>query len=190
MIKGKQITLRPAMLDDRRTVYDWSHDSDIAPLIHLSDDSDETFQEFCDEWKEHFFTDASPELGRMFIITHEDTPVGAIAYNDIDSKNRVELDIWLSSEANCGKGFGPDAIETLCAYLMASFGVHTFMMQPSARNPRAIRAYEKVGFVATPATPDEIEAEWGGVDHHDSVLMIRERHHTTTASSRRGDPRG
>jgi hypothetical protein len=78
MIKGKQITLRPATLDDRRTVYDWSHDSDIAPLIHLSDDSDEIFQEFCDEWKEHFFTDTSPELGRMFIITHEDTPVGAV----------------------------------------------------------------------------------------------------------------
>jgi len=48
------------------------------------------------------------------------------------------------------------------------------MMQPSARNPRAIRAYEKAGFIQVSATPEEIQAEWGGVDHSDSVLMIRE----------------
>ena len=43
-----------------------------------------------------------------------------------------------------------------------------------ALNPRAIRAYQKVGFVRVPATPEEIAADWGGVDHDDSVLMIRE----------------
>lgn len=189
MIEGEHVVLRPAAMGDRRMVYDWSHDSDIAPIIHLSDDSDETFQQFCDGWEECFFTDTSPERGRMFIILHNDTPVGAIAYNDIDPKNRVELDIWMNCEANCGKGFGPDAIETLCEYLSAEFGVKTFMMQPSARNPRAIRAYVKAGFVARPATPEQIKAEWGGVDHHDSVLMIREEDNTTTGPGRRGNPR-
>jgi hypothetical protein len=81
-------------MNDRRMVYDWSHDSDIAPVIHLSD---ETFQQFCDGWKEYFFADTSPDLGRMFIILHDDTPVGVIAYNDIDAKHRVELDIWIRS---------------------------------------------------------------------------------------------
>jgi RimJ/RimL family protein N-acetyltransferase len=79
----------------------------------------------------------------------------------------------MSCEANCGKGYGPDAIRALCTWLAAEFGVRTFMMQPSARNPRAIRAYEKAGFVRTPATAGEIRADWGGVDHPDSVLMIR-----------------
>jgi RimJ/RimL family protein N-acetyltransferase len=110
----------------------------------------------------------------MFVILDGDAPVGAIAYNDIDERRRVELDVWMSAEANCGRGLGTDAIEALVGYLEAELGVRTFMMQPSARNPRAVRAYEKVGFVRVPATPAEIAADWGGVDHEDSVLMIRE----------------
>lgn len=175
MIKGKQICLRESALSDRQMVYDWYCNSDVAPLIHLSGGEDQTFQQFCDDdWKPYFFTGEFPRQGRLFIILHKGLPVGAIGYNDIDSRNRVEIDIWMSSEANCGKGFGPDAIEALCLYLAADLGVCAFMMQPSARNPRAIRAYEKVGFVKTPATPEQIESEWGGVDHHDSVMMIRE----------------
>ncbi len=180
MIKGKQISLHKATFADRRMVYDWYCNSDVAPLIHISGGEDQTFQQFCDDdWKPHFFTDESPRQGRLFIILHKGSQIGAIGYNGIDSKNRVELDIWMSSESNCGKGFGTDAIEALCSYLAADLGVSTFMMQPSARNPRAIRAYEKVGFVKTPATPGRIESEWGGVDHHDSVMMIREVDHTT-----------
>lgn len=174
VIKGRLVQLRPASLEDRRMIYDWSHTSDIAPWIHLSGDPIETFETWCDDWKACYFMDDSPELGRLFVIMHEDTPAGAIAYNDIDPKKRVELDIWMRSEAHCGRGFGTDAIEALCAYLAAEFGVQIFMMQPSARNPRAIRAYEKAGFIKVPATPEEIQAEWGGVDHLDSVLMIRE----------------
>jgi len=69
---------------------------------------------------------------------------------------------------------GTDAIEARVTYLEAELGVRTFMIQPSARNPRAVRAYEKVGFVRVPATAEEIAAAWGAEDHADSVLMIRE----------------
>jgi diamine N-acetyltransferase len=179
MIKGKQIELRAATLADRRIVWEWSELSDIAPLVESSD-GPHTFEEFCAGWQ-HCFTEEISDVGHGFIILFRGSPVGFIAYNDIDSKRRVELDIWMSSEANCGKGFGPDAIEALCAYLSTTFGVRTFMMQPRARNPRAIRAYEEVGFVARPATPEQIKVEWGGVDHHDSVLMIRETEHPTSA---------
>lgn len=178
MIKGKRTTLRPATLEDRRTIFEWGHDSDVAPFIYPSGGATKTFEDFCADWKVHFFTDEAPELGRMFVILYEDSPVGTVAYNDIDPKNRVELDIWMNSEANCGRGFGPDAINALCSYLTVEFRVRTFMMQPSARNPRAIRAYEKAEFVRTPATPEQIRAEWGGVDSEDSVLMIRKEDHT------------
>jgi RimJ/RimL family protein N-acetyltransferase len=173
MIQGERINLRPATLDDRRLIYEWAHDSDIASFLHPNAAPWETFDEWCDDWQEHYFTDEFPRRGCMFVVLNGDFPVGVIAYNEVDVMNRVELDIWMNSEANCGKGYGPDAIVTLCAYLRAEFGVRTFMMQPSARNPRAIRAYEKAGFVRTPATPEQIRAEWGGVDSEDSVLMIR-----------------
>jgi len=173
-IDGRRVRLRLATLADRRMIHDWSYASDVAPLLHLSDAPTRPIDDWCADWEEHYFTGSDPERGRMFVVLDGDTPVGAIAYNDIDERHRVELDVWLDSEANCGRGLGTDAIEALVGYLRAELGVRTFMMQPSARNPRAVRAYEKVGFVRVPATPEEIAAEWGGVDHHDSVLMIRE----------------
>jgi len=173
-IDGRRIRLRPATLADRRMIHDWSYASDVAPLLHLSDAPTRPLDDWCDDWEAHYFTDDDPESGRMFVVLDGDTPVGAIAYNDIDERRRVELDIWLNAEANCGRGLGTDAIEALVGHLEAELGVRTFMMQPSARNPRAVRAYEKVGFARVPATPDEIAADWGGVDHADSVLMIRE----------------
>lgn len=173
-IDGHRVRLRPATLADRRMIHDWSYASDVAPLLHLSDAPTRPLDDWCDDWKAHYFTDGEPDRGRMFVVLDGDVPVGAIAYNDIDERRRVELDIWLSAEAHCGHGLGTDAIEALVNHLEAELGVRTFMMQPSARNPRAMRAYEKVGFVQVPATPEEIAADWGGVDHTDSVLMIRE----------------
>ncbi len=173
-IDGRRVRLRPATLADRRMIHAWSYASDVAPLLHLSDAPTRPFDDWCNDWEAHYFTDDEPERGRMFVILDGDAPVGAIAYNDLDERRRVELDVWLNAEANCGRGLGTDAIEALVGYLEAELGVRTFMMQPSARNPRAVRAYEKVGFVQVPAAPEEIAVDWGGVDHEDSVLMVRE----------------
>jgi diamine N-acetyltransferase len=171
-------------------VYDWGHAPDIAPFTHISGEPLEPFAEWCEDWKEYYFADEDPQLARVFVILHDGAPVGAIASNDTSRPDGAELDVWMSSSTNCGKGFGPDAIDALCRYLFSELGVKTVMIQPSARNPRAIRAYEKAGFSRTPATPEEIAEEWGGVDHHDSVLMIRKIDHTTKPSSRRRGRRG
>jgi diamine N-acetyltransferase len=173
-IKGKKVTLRPATLKDRKAVYNWSNHSDITPILNLAGAKVITFEEFCADWKEYYFSDDSPELGRVFIIAYQGSPIGCVAYNDIYPDHRVELDIWMSCEANCNQGFGPDAIRALCKYLAAEFGVKKFMMQPTARNPRAIAAYQKAGFVKRAATPEQIKAEWGNADADDSVLMIKE----------------
>jgi RimJ/RimL family protein N-acetyltransferase len=170
---GRRVRLRPATLADRPMIHGWSVASDVAHWLHLSDAPSGSLDEWTDDWEAHDFMDGTPERGRMFVVLEGDAPVGAIAYSDLDERCRVELDVWMSAEANCGRGLGTAAIELLCAHLETELGVKAFMMQPSERNPRAIRAYEKVGFVRVPATPEEIAADWGGVDHHDSVLMIR-----------------
>ena len=75
--------------------------------------------------------------------------MGQVTYKNIvehDGRKRVEVDIWMRSEACCGKGYGTDALDALCRYLHERFGVEQFMVQSSACNPRAIRAYEKLGF--------------------------------------------
>ncbi|MBN1318124.1 MAG: hypothetical protein JXA42_21760 [Anaerolineales bacterium] len=47
-------------------------------------------------------------------------------------KRRTELDIWLRWEADCGRGYGPDALDALCHCLNRQFSIHEFLVRPSA----------------------------------------------------------
>jgi len=135
-----------------------------------------TWEAFCDDYRMHFFDGSAPLLGRSFVILVDGEPVGQVNYNDIEERGglrRTELDIWLRAERFCGHGYGSDALETLCTHLAREFGVRQFVVQPSARNPRAIRAYEKIGFVRQDLTPEQALAEWGPRDYHDSVVMVK-----------------
>ena len=95
-------------------------------------------------------------------------------YNAINRENNsVELDIIIAEDINTNKGHGTDALKTLAKHLFQNMNIELCWIEPVARNTRAIRAYEKAGFIRTPATPEQIQAEWGGVDGDDAVLMIR-----------------
>jgi RimJ/RimL family protein N-acetyltransferase len=57
------------------------------------------------------------------------------------------------------------------------------MVQPSARNPRAIRAYEKAGFERLELSIEAARELWGPNDYDDSVYMVSTvpRHHEPDA---------
>ncbi len=179
-LQGQRVTLRPAMEQDRRSIYEWMAHSDLTPQMigppTYPDHPIDPWEEFCADYKPHFFDDSAPLLGRCFIISVNGEAVGQVNYNDIQEKKgvrRTELDIWLRSAADSGHGYGPDALDTLCRYLGQQFGVTEFMVQPSARNPRAIRAYEKIGFVKLDLPLEAARAEWGPSDYDDSVYMVK-----------------
>ncbi len=71
--------------------------------------------------------------------------VGVVAYNTLRMDGTVDVDTWLRSEADCGKGWGPDALRTVSNYLHEEFGVTWVVLSPSARNHRAIAAYRQAG---------------------------------------------
>ena len=178
VIKGDKIALRPATAGDKRLIYEWLAESDATCAMmgppKYPDAPVPTWEEFCADYEPYFFDGSRPELGRCYIITAGDLPVGQINYGEIDKRNRrTELDIWMSSESDCGRGYGPDALQTLCNYLNQTYGVVEFVIRPSARNLRAVRAYEKAGFRLREMTDAEQEAEYGPRDYKDSVVLIR-----------------
>ena len=179
-IVGDLVVLRPADIEDRRRIYEWLACSDIAGTMSGPPTFPErpvpTWEEFEESYFEHYFNDSAPLLGRCFLIQVEGTPIGQINYNDIEEhqeRKRTELDIWMRSRKYCGKGFGVDAIVTLCRFLSEQYGVEEFMVQPSARNPQAIRAYEKAGFRRLEVSNAEERHSWGPCDYEDSVHMIK-----------------
>ncbi|MDA8236210.1 MAG: GNAT family N-acetyltransferase [Clostridia bacterium] len=152
MIKGDTIQLIPATPEDRLTAYQWLCQSDTTPYHmgppHFPNHPVLTWEEFCQDYTEYYFDGSEPAKGRCFVIISQDTPVGIISYSCFHLKqHKAELDIWMNSLQNCGQGRGPDAIRTLCSYLHETLGISDFIIRPSARNPRAVKAYEKAGFV-------------------------------------------
>jgi len=148
---GNRINLIPATLADRRNVYDWcfhcetskSHAGADYPDIQIP-----TYEEFLDDYVEYFFTGAEPAKGRGFMIVHDSEVVGFISYCSFHLKPQIaELDIWLNSEAHCGKGFGTEAITLLGDELNQTLDIHKLIMAPSVKNVRAIQSYKKAGFV-------------------------------------------
>lgn len=160
MIQGNQIILVPATLDDREKVYNWCFHSEITKTHAGPPDYPDipipTFEAFCTDYVDYFFTGSSPNNGRGFIILHEGHPVGFISYTSFHLKPHLsELDIWMNCEANCGKGFGTDAIITLGNHLCQTLDIRMLIMRPSSKNIRAIKSYEKVGFKKSNKLPDE-----------------------------------
>ena len=185
MIKGNAIDLVPATLDDRQKIYDWCFHSETTkfhagppdyPDVHIP-----TFEEFYDDYVDYFFTGSAPNDGRGFIILHDGEPVGFISYSSFHLKpHKAELDIWMNCEANCGKGFGTDALVSLGNYLNKELGVRELIIRPSVKNIYAIKSYKKSGFEESdiPACDyllDEYVSLYGDGDYgtNETALLIK-----------------
>ncbi len=152
MIQGQRITIEPSQPKDKKKVYEWlclseTTKSHMGPP-NFEDAPIPTWEEYCEDFKDFYFDGSKPENGQLWIIKHGSEEVGAICYSSFHLKGKkAELDIWMSSEKSCGKGFGSEAIRVLCEYLIKLRGVEQFIIRPSTRNMRAVRAYEKAGFM-------------------------------------------
>lgn len=184
-IRGTRVALRPATPADRPKVWSWAAEGDLASLIYL-DEPVPDYDTFADDLRDHYFDGSGPLFGRCFLIRANGREVGQVTYNDIDDRGRTELDIWLAGEAECGRGLGTAAVETLCDWLNRELGVTEFLMQPSARNPRAVACYRKAGFRPLGWSLARCVEEWGPADASDSVYMVL-RHPGTLRRSRDDD---
>ena len=124
--------------------------SDAIPLWYgaLYGNTVPTKKQFFSDWKDYYFNNKNPKLGRCFLILVGRKPIGEINYNKINS-GRAEIDIIIADEKNRGKGYGPDAIKTLVKYLFSEMNVGEVWVAAINKNIQAIKAYKKSGFKKT-----------------------------------------
>lgn len=102
---------------------------------------------FFKDWHEGYFNARKPKSGQCFWIIGNSKKIGVIAYNAIDEQNqKTEIDIIIGNEEDVGKGYGSDAIKTLCSYIFDKLKLNKIWIEARANNPRAIKAYQKAGF--------------------------------------------
>lgn len=177
-ISGTAVMLRPSRESDRRDVFSWLAESDVTSSMMgpplFPELPPPTWDEFNHDYRPNFFDGSTLEVESSYIIEVAGVPIGQINYEIRDDPTRhAELDIWLRSLADTGRGYGPDALIALTAHLYRTFGVDAFLIRPSARNPRAIRAYQKAGFALVPMSSQEQTDTYGVAEYEDCVILIK-----------------
>jgi RimJ/RimL family protein N-acetyltransferase len=177
-LSGNLISLRLANMGDRLSLFEWMYMSDASRSMWgpptFPEKKARTWDEFKTMWAPYYFQQPLTSRGHVFVIEKDGVGVGSLAFHCPDSKNRSELDIWMRSEKDCGQGFGSEAVDLLTRFLFRELGIAFFWMQPSARNPRSIRAYEKTKFKSLALDAEAGKKEFGFQDYHDSVYMLRD----------------
>jgi RimJ/RimL family protein N-acetyltransferase len=106
----------------------------------------------------------------IFVIERIDgrVPIGSCSFFAIETAPRTAvLGIWLG-KPYWDEGLGTDAVRTLCRFGFDQMNLQRIELDVFTTNPRARRAYEKVGFVAEGTRR---RAQFVGGRHVDSFLM-------------------
>lgn len=147
MIHGERVSLRPFRQEDLPSLRRWSDDGEVmqywgnpSPLV-----AEHAFE--ADLAPDGRFTKFE-ENGYFCICDESGRPIGRLEYEGLDSGDRsAELGILIGEKDAWNKGYGPEAIVLLLDWLFNQRGAHRVWLSVQARNARAQRAYEKVGFV-------------------------------------------
>ncbi|WP_029906087.1 GNAT family N-acetyltransferase [Prevotella sp. 10(H)] len=145
------ISLRYSTIGEKRKVYEWLCLSDTTPTFmgdpYFPDHPIPTWEEYLDDFEDFYFIEDEKEKGSVMIIENDGEEVGCVCHSSFHLKQEcAELDIWMKSEACCGKGFGTTALKMLIEHLQVELRKTKFIIRPAERNIRAVKAYEKAGF--------------------------------------------
>ncbi len=145
------IRLEPWPASDLEAFYQLTCHSDATPLLYgaeYGDDVPDRESLFAD-YLPHYFDGSQPEAGRCYGIWLENERIGQVNYNAIDPETReTELDVWIGSQANWGKGYATTALSLLLEELFGQHQIESACIKPLLSNMAARKAYAKAGFRA------------------------------------------
>ncbi len=73
--------------------------------------------------------------------------IGSCSFFNLDHRNRSsEFGIMIGEKSYWNKGYGTEAVRLLCQHGFNTLNLNRIYLRVFETNPRAIRAYEKVGF--------------------------------------------
>jgi RimJ/RimL family protein N-acetyltransferase len=127
----------------------WMCDSEFVRLM----DTDPARLLSVDKYKEWFEKDMvddekNDELFFLIQTFPENQPIGLIGLDGIRwTHGDAWVGIGLGERDYWGKGYGSDAIRILLRYAFSELNLHRLSLSVFEYNRRAIRSYQKVGFV-------------------------------------------
>ena len=144
-IEGSRVVLRRHRVDDLPDVRRWYRDPELARLTRY------TLRPMSDEEIDRFFHGRlmSPE-SVAYAIDVRDTGrlIGLTTFSNLDPDNgSVMFHISIGEVDAWGNGYGTEATELMLRLAFERIGLHRVGLSVFSFNERAIRAYQKAGFL-------------------------------------------
>lgn len=166
MLQGLKTSIRSVEEDDIDIVYQWYNDQEInlwssgAWPINTLLSKDQIAVKFLD---------GAPDVYRYSILEENSRLIGTIGFKELNIPSRsASLYIVIGDKSYWGKGYGTDALIVFVRFLFTQWNLHRITLDTWDENIRAIRAYEKVGFIIEGR---QREARYVYGSYHDSILM-------------------
>jgi len=147
VIYGDRIRFRAPEKEDIAMFVDWLNDPEVRAGLSL-------FLPMSVAKEEHWFENMlkRPQEEQPMTIEVQDevgwNPIGNVGlfgFNDISRS--AEAGIMIGEKAYWDQGYGTEAMKLLLKHGFETLNLNRISIQVFANNPRAIRCYEKVGFV-------------------------------------------
>ncbi|MCW5875675.1 MAG: GNAT family N-acetyltransferase [Anaerolineales bacterium] len=147
MIVGKGIRLRAIERDDLPTLVTWMNDPDVrdnlAAYLPMSmADEERWFERLPERPREQQPWAIDIQRGSSWKL------IGSCGFHDVAWRERSsEIGIMIGAKREWNKGYGTQAVALLVKFGFETLNLHRISLHVYEDNARAIRAYEKVGFV-------------------------------------------
>lgn len=147
MIYGKRIRLRRAEREDMARFVAWLNDPEVvqglSQLLPLSQAEEEL-------WYEKTLERPAEERPLTIEIRQEEGwhTIGNSGFHNLDWRNRsAEIGIFIGDKSYWNQGYGTETMQLLLEIAFDTLNLHRVYLRVFEDNSRAIRAYEKAGFV-------------------------------------------
>lgn len=144
MHRTRMIYLAPLTSKDSETLFNWINERD---LVIFNNSYKPTHEANHQTWFDNITLKKD-----VFIFgikrTTDGKLIGSCQLNNLNLVHRhAELQIRIADDENRGKGLGSDAVRMLLRFAFKDLNFNRVFLNVFATNSRAIRAYEKIGFL-------------------------------------------
>lgn len=164
-LEGERVYLRPIEQGDAEGYFHMLFNPEVRRLTG-------TRQAFTLEGIQRYIDDKSSDASTVFLLialSDNDEVIGDIVLQDVDSVNRnAGVRIAIFSEKHQSNGYGPEAMRLLLEYGFGQLNLHRIELEVFGYNERAMKAYEKVGFIREGIRRDVL---FYNHEYHDSITM-------------------
>ena len=147
MITGTRVRLRAVEHNDLPRFVQWLNDPEVTAGLTLVTPLSQAQEE---KWFERVLA-GPPENAPLVMEINTQAgwvPVGNLGLHMVNWHEReAELGIFIGEKTYWNQGYGEDAIRLLLDYAFWRLNLHRVSLRVHADNPRAVRCYEKIGFV-------------------------------------------